>query len=319
MFACTWFFLGCGSKTYELEHAYDVYGTVANYQKPKFLAINTDLSADGVSYFAADLCVGEDKDLGTEYTNSQAAEASGVFHLTSGEVTYSKNIYKKLYPASTTKILTAYLALKYGRLNDVVTVSAKAANQASDSSVCNIREGDKLTLEELLYGLLLKSGNDAADAIAEYISGDTKQFAKLMNQEAAALGATNSHFMNPHGLQDKKHYTCVYDLYLLFDAALEYEEFRKIINTPQHTASYKNADGLPVTQDWQTTDKFLNGEVSAPDGVNVIGGKTGTTNDAGYCLVLYSENSQKEPVISIVLKADSRNNLYLLMSELLAL
>lgn len=307
---------GCGA-SYELEHAYDVYGTQIDYPKPAFLTLNTDSEADSTVYFAQDLCVGEDTTLGTEYTDSQAAEAAGVFHLASGDITYSKNIYKKLYPASTTKILTAYIALKYGNLSDVVTVSEKAATQASDSSVCNIRAGDKITLEELLYGLLLKSGNDAADAVAEHISGDTGKFAELMNQEAAAIGASNSHFANPHGLQDENHYTCVYDLYLLFQAALEYEEFQKIIHTPQHTAAYQNAEGLLVTQEWQTTDRYLNGEAEAPEGITVVGGKTGTTSDAGYCLVLYSENEEKEPVISIVLKADSRNNLYLLMSELL--
>ena len=138
-----------------------------------------------------------------------------------------------------------------------------------------------------------------------------------MNQEAAALGATHSHFTNPHGLQDEMHYTCVYDLYLLFQAALDYEEFKTIIHTPKYTAVYEDVNGNQVTNEWESTDLFLTGEVPAPKGVTVIGGKTGTTEDAGYCLALYSENTSKDPVISIVMKADSKENLYLLMGDLL--
>ncbi len=309
----------CGQKTYELENAYDVYGTSIHYQQPEQEdGLIQPPASDHVSYFAQELCVADDVMLGTNEVNEQAAEAFAVFNLSRKEATRSKNIYEKLYPASTTKILTAYLALKYGTLSDVVTVSEAAANQASDSSVCNIRAGDQITLEELLYGLLLKSGNDAADAIAEYISGSTKEFAKLMNQEAAALGATHSHFVNPHGLQDEAHYTCVYDLYLLFQKALEYEEFEKIIHAVKHVAVYKDSSGNKVTQEWLTTNQFLNETTKTPKGVTVIGGKTGTTNDAGYCLVLYSKNKSQEPVISIVMKAESRDSLYSLMSELLS-
>lgn len=328
------FFCSCGTKTYEFEHAYDVFGTAIHYPDYENVTQDSestesdfepDLDADkkseknaaAVSYFAQDLCVGEASDTGLEETDAQNAEAAGVFHLADGTITFAKNLYKKLYPASTTKILTAYLALKYGKLTDVVTVSEKAANQASDSSVCYLHAGDQLTLEELLYGLLLKSGNDAADAIAEHISGSTKKFAKLMNKEAKALGATHSRFQNPHGLQDEKHYTCVYDLYLILNAAMEYEEFQTMIHTPKHTAVYKDANGIQASYEWETTDKFLNGLAQAPEGIRVIGGKTGTTNAAGYCLALYSKNASEEPVISIVLKADGSDSLYALMTQLL--
>lgn len=310
---------GCGTKTYELEHAYDVYGTSIHYNTSSAGEEESGLDSDSdeISYFASKLCVAGKKQKGTKALAAEAAEAAGVFHLSDGTVTYSKNIYKKLYPASTTKILTAYIAMKYGNLTDLITVSEQAATQAGDSSVCGLHTGDKLTLEELLYGLLLKSGNDAADAIAEHISGDTESFARLMNEEAAALGATNSHFTNPHGLQDENHYTCVYDLYLMLNAALEYEDFQTIIQASKHTASYTDVNGTQVTQEWETTDRFLNGTAQPPEGVTVIGGKTGTTSDAGNCLALYSINAMQEPIISIVLKADSSDNLYSLMSELM--
>ena len=107
---------------------------------------------------------------------------------------------------------SAYVALKNGNLDDVVTVSANAANQASDSSVCELKEGDKITLRDLLYGLMLRSGNDAAVAIAEHISGSSEEFVVLMNAEAKALGATGSHFVTPNGLHDEEHYSTVYDM-----------------------------------------------------------------------------------------------------------
>lgn len=321
---CILLFNGCAAKTYELEHPYDVYGMSIHYLQPQPEDGNTHTgqvtsNAGSIPYFAQELCVGEYPSAAAQSLDASAAEAAGVFHLNEGIITYSKNIYEKMYPASTTKILTAYIALKHADLSDTVTVSEQAANQAGDSSVCGLQAGDQLTLEELLYGLLLESGNDAADAIAEHISGSTENFAVLMNEEAAALGATHSHFANPHGLHDEEHYTCVYDLYLLLHAALQYDEFETITHTAKHTASYRNASGATITQEWETTDKFLTGEAAVPDGVTVLGGKTGTTNAAGYCLALYSKNAADEPQISIVMKADSSDHLYALMAELLKL
>ena len=308
---------GCGKKTYELDQPYDVYRTQIHYQAPGDPEETTQQTDRQLAFFARDLCVTEDVSTGKGTERTDRAEAAGVFHLEDHTVTYARNIYKKLYPASTTKILTAYIALKHGNLSDVVTVSAAAADQLSDSSVCDVHAGDKITLEDLLYGLMLKSGNDAADAIAEHISGDEQKFVELMNQEAAALGATHSHFVNPHGLQDENHYTCVYDLYLMFQAALQYEEFEKIISTKEYNVTYQDASGLTVTQAWPASNLFLTGEFSPPGKVTVIGGKTGTTNDAGYCLVLYSRHKKKGPLISIVLKADSRDSLYEAMTDLM--
>ncbi|MEI3340415.1 MAG: serine hydrolase [Eubacterium sp.] len=135
-------------------------------------------------------------------------------------------MYEKRYPASTTKILTAYLALKYGKLDDTLTVSQDAIyTLMAGSSICGLKPGDKITLEDALYGLMLCSGNDAANVIAEYISGSTEKFADLMNEEAKALGATQSHFVNAHGLPDEDHYTTAYDLYLIFNAAIKNEDF----------------------------------------------------------------------------------------------
>lgn len=290
----------------------------SNYN-PHTSALNSYPMEPGAgNYFAKDLCVTADVELGVDDTDSYIAEGAGVFNRTTGEVTYAKNLFERLYPASTTKILTAYLVIKYGNLDDVVTVSANAVNQASDSSVCKLKEGDVLSVRDLLYGLMLASGNDAAVALAEYVSGSTEEFAKLMNREAASLGATNSHFVNPNGLPDENHYTTVYDMYLIFNEALRYEEFHEIISTTSYTANYQTATGEATSNKWDNTNRYLSGVKTAPDGITVIGGKTGTTNAAGYCLVLCSNNTEGEEIISIVFKADGSSNLYMLMNEMLS-
>lgn len=305
------FISGCSNGTAELTNAYDLYET------GKTVGISTTTS-DEVSYFADDLCVSEDVNIGTEDTDSSVAEGAGVFNLATNTVTYSKNLYEKLYPASTTKILTAYIALKYCDLNEMVTVSENAVNQTSDSSICNLNAGDVISMRYLLYGLMLRSGNDAAIAIAEHISGDVDSFAVLMNQEAKALGATNSNFVNPNGLPDENHYTTIYDMYLIFQAALQNETFVSIISTVSTDVTYYDRTGEAVSQSWSNTNQYLLGKQTAPEGITVVGGKTGTTGEAGYCLVLYSYNSENQPIISIVFKADCRSNLYLLMNEMLA-
>ena len=149
----------------------------------------------------------------------------------------------------------------------------------SDSSVAGLRSGVELTLEYLLYGLMLPSGNDSAVAIAEHISGSVDAFVELMNKEANALGATNSHFVNPHGYHDENHYTTAYDLYLIFNQGILNQKFIDIISS----ATY-----------------------------------TGTTDEAGACLVLYEQDSQSRPYISIVMGAESKNALYNTMDSLLS-
>lgn len=305
------FISGCSFRAPKLENEYDLY------QTGKSVGISTIEVAD-MPYFAEDLCVLEDVNIGTENTHSGVAEGAGVFNLTTNTITYSQNIYRKLYPASTTKILTAYVALKHCDLNEMVTISENAVNLPSDSSVCHLNAGDVISMRYLLYGLMLQSGNDAAIAIAEHISGDVDSFAALMNQEAKALGATKSNFVNPHGLPDENHYTTIYDMHLLFRAAIQNDTFVSLINTASIDVTYYNKEGEAVLKSWTNTNYYLQGKQTAPSGVTVVGGKTGTTGEAGYCLVLFSYNSENQPIISIVYKADCKSNLYLLMNEMLA-
>ena len=280
---------------------------------------NTDFiyGYDGHDFFASNKCVSSDLNYGQEKTTAFVAEGAGAFNLDTKEVVYSQNIYDKLYPASTTKILTAYIIIRYCNTSDMVTVSNNAVNPGESSSVCGLKEGDVISVEELLYGLMLESGNDAAIALAEYYSGSVEAFAEVMNEEARKMGCTNSHFVNPSGFPNDDHYTTVYDMYLIFSNAVSLEKFVTIISTKEYQAVYTSASGKEVKNDFGNTCGYLTGAYTAPENVTVIGGKTGTTNAAGYCLCLYSQNERGERIISIVFKADGKSNLYLLMNEIL--
>lgn len=305
------FFCGCDSRD-NLKDAYQIYATSDAYQ------LTESLAAKPVELFAEDLCVGGTANSPAGGVDDKLAEAAAVFTVADGEVAYAKNIYEKLYPASTTKILTAYLALKYGDLDDVMTVSHEAVNSLMPgSSICGLKEGDQIRLGDALYGLMLPSGNDAANVIAEHISGSTEEFAELMNREAAALGATKSHFVNAHGLPDDDHYTTAYDLYLIFQAAVQNEDFVRYISTKEISVTYTDKDGKPVEKKWKNTNGYLAEKYDVPANVTVVGGKTGTTEKAGHCLVLLSENAEKKPVISVVLRSKTNDDLYQFMTDIL--
>ena len=264
-----------------------------------------------------DLCVASDNISSDEFQSEDEFHASALFQVDDAEVVHAKDIHEKLYPASTTKILTAYLALKYGNLEDTITISENAVGVPLDSSRAGLRTGDQLTLEALLYGLMLPSGNDSAVAIAEHISGNVEDFAKLMNTEAKILGATNSNFINPHGYQDENHYTTAYDLYLIFNECIKYEKFQEIVSSSEYHTKITQKNGTYREVTWKQSNQYVNGTHSIPENVNVIGGKTGTTDEAGACLILFSKRNDT-PYISIIMGADSKAVLYENMSELIS-
>ena len=245
-----------------------------------------------------------------------SAKAACVMELETGRVLFEYNARARLPMASTTKVMTALLAIENGDLSAPVTCSANAFGVPGTSIY--LAEGETLTLEQMLYGLMLASGNDAAVAIAEHIGGSVEGFADMMNQEALAMGATRSHFVNPNGLPDENHYTSVYDLYLIFQNAVQNQTFLDIISTMSYDVVYTDVNGAGVEKTWENTNQYLTGKEKAPEGITVVGGKTGTTGAAGYCLVLYSYNASGQPIVSIVLKADGKSNLYLLMNEMLS-
>lgn len=304
------FLTGCGVDKNAYSNEYDAYSYNNSYTNTS-VSINKD-------YYASDLCVTNAVNFGTEDTYSEVAQGAGVFNMTTNEVLYNQNIFKQLFPASTTKVLTAYIIIKDCDLNAIVTVSESAADQAKDSSTIGLNAGDNITVNDLLYGLLLLSGNDAAEALAEYHSGSVEAFAEVMTEEAHKIGATNSQFKNPSGLPDDEHYTTVYDMYLIFNEALKQEKFVDIISCEKRTAVYTSKNGDTIEKTYTNHSRYKDGRVKTPEGFEVIGGKTGTTYDAGYCLVLYSKNPSGDDIISIVFKADGTHNLYLLMNQILS-
>lgn len=267
--------------------------------------------------FADGLCVAAENVENQSVTEDTSLHGAGLFGVNEQEVLYSYQIHNRLFPASTTKILTALLALESGRLEEIVTVSPTAVNIPADSSKAFLQAGDQLTLHDLLYGLMLPSGNDAAVAIAEFLAGNEEAFAQMMNEKARLLGATNSHFVNSNGYQQENHYTTAYDLYLIFNECIKNPLFQDIVSTSEYTASITLADGTFRSQTWKQSNQFINGTYPVPPNITVIGGKTGTTNEAGACLILYSQNGSGSPYISIVMGADTKPVLYADMTSLL--
>lgn len=280
--------------------------------------INSQEDSTGISYFAEDLCVANE-DVESIEADTSDALAACFFDLDTREVLYAKNIHERLYPASTTKIMTALVALENGDLDAQTTVSQEAVTfHESGVSTAKLKAGDVLTLRQLLYALLVVSANDAANVIAEQIAGSSGQFVEMMNEEAAEIGATNTHFTNPNGLHDEEHYTTAYDLYLMFQKALEYDTFLEILKTPDYETTYAAADGSSVTASWSTTNQFTKGDVTVPDGVTAVGGKTGTTTAAMSCLVQLFEDASGNRYVAIILGCRERAILYQEMQSFLS-
>ena len=222
------------------------------------------------------------------------AEAAVVMVAGTNQVLYEKNASAIMYPASTTKIMTLITALEKGDPAGIVTVSPRAA--AVEGSSLDLRPGDKLTLRNNLTGMMLVSGNDAATAIAEHVAGSVPAFVALMNEKAAKLGATNTHFTNPHGLPDPiNHYTTAYDLALISAYAMQNPNIVKIVSAREADISFLDRKAMHVTN----TNKLL----KTYPGINGL--KTGYTREAGDCLVA-GANRNGVQLIAVVLNDDNR-------------
>ena len=299
---------GCGLNSYRLPYSYDT--------KLSAYSFSSASSSDMAQPFAGELCV-TDHDTTEVALDMSLVTAAGLFDVNGSETMYAKNVHKPLNPASLTKVMTAMIALKYGKLDDELTASSNVYITESGAQLVGFKEGDRLTLDQALHALLMYSGNDAAIVIAEYISGSVDSFVELMNNEALQLGATNTNFTNPHGLTDDAHITTAYDLYLIFNEAIKYEKFREIIHMTEYSSTYKDKDGNIKELNFSNTNLYLSGVKYPPANVNVIGGKTGTTNAAGACLVLLSNDASGNPYISVILQATDRDSLYDEMNILL--
>ena len=243
--------------------------------------------------------------------------ASALFDLDGGTTVVENNITKKIYPASTTKIMTALLAIKYGKMDTMLKASSTVAGLEWEAQKIGIEPGDKMTLDQALHYLMVYSANDAAIMIAEHIGGTYDEFIDMMNKEAASLGATCTHFVNPHGLHRDDHYTTAYDLFLIFQECLKYDKFRELIRLDSYNTVFHDKDGNIRAIEVPSTDNYLVGVTKAPNSIRVIGGKTGTTNQAGSCLIILSESSSGREFVSVVLGSKDSPSLYVSMNQLL--
>ena len=270
--------------------------------------------------YSADLCVvAKDIDMAGA-PDTSTLKAAALFDVEGKTTDFAYKVHDKMYPASLTKLMTALVTFESGAdLSETVTVSANADSRkfALDEQTCGIQEGDQLSLESLLYGLLVYSGNDNAVAIAEHVGKSADKFAEMMNEKAQEIMATNSHFVNPNGLHNENHYTTAYDMYLIFNQCMKYDKFMEIIQADSYQADVKRADGSSFVIEWEPTSYYALGEAELPKSGKIIGGKTGTTLSAGNCLILLDQSDSGKPFISIVMGAETKELLYQDMTALI--
>lgn len=301
---------GCGSAKYDM--AYNLNNDVSSYQ---LLNITNQ---ETLEPFAADLCV-VNKDIRNPSVDLSEVGAAALFDLGDLDTLYAKNANVQVNPASLTKVMTALVAIKYGSPDQMLTASENVLITEPGAQLCGVQPGDQMTLDQALRILLIFSANDVAVMIAEGVSDSVEDFVVLMNEEAVELGATNCNFTNPNGLTEENHYVTTYDLYLIFQEALKYDLFTEIIQMPSYSTVYTDRNGAEKSLEVNTTNMYLRGTYEMPTNVTVIGGKTGTTNAAGHCLMLLSKGSDGTSYISIIMKDTSGDNLYADMTKLLGI
>lgn len=239
------------------------------------------------------------------------AESSILIDANTGQVLYSKDENAKHFPASTTKILTALVVLDNTNLKDVVTIGHNPP--FADGSSIGLKEGEKFTVETLLTGLLLESGNDCAEALAEHVGGSIKNFAKMMNEKAKELGCTDSNFENPSGLPNNKHVTTAHDLALIMRTALDNPNYIKISRIVSTQLPASNLDG---EKRWVNNHNYLLNKNSKYYYKYTLAGKSGYTDVARHTFVISGEKNG-ERLIAVFLKANDKVKNYKDMANLL--
>lgn len=217
------------------------------------------------------------------------AKSAMLIELGTDQILFEQNADQQIYPASLTKVMTCLLTLEHGNLSDVITVSETALQGLSEAgSTADLQVGEQLTLEELLYCMMLVSANEACNIAGEYVAGSVDAFVAMMNERAAELGCTGSHFNNPHGLHDENHYTTARDLSLIVREALKNETFRTITSTVTHEVPATN---LSESRSLSTTNLLI-----TPGSKYYYelaqGVKTGFTSPAGLCLISTASNGK---------------------------
>ncbi len=241
---------------------------------------------------------------------------------TKNSVVYAANPHKRIYPASMTKILTALIvmdAVDSGQisLNDTVVINKKIEFNEDNVAVLGLQPGDYITVNDLMHGLLVSSLNDCAIVLARYVGGNVSSFVELMNNKATEIGATNSHFVNPHGLHDNNHYTTPYDLYLIFKEFLNNDTLLQIDADNTYLLTYIR-DDKEVEIELTSTNAFLSNSFDMPSGYHITGWKTGTTDKAGSCIILeFVSDDTGDKYICLVSNATDHETLYQNVSDML--
>ena len=256
---------------------------------------------------ASDVAVENDNQTPDSIDSKLYTDCLLLIHADTGDILYEKNANKKMYPASTTKILTAIIVLEKSYLNERVTVSSSAINAVPSSyTKANLKAGEEFTVEELLNVLLIPSANDAANVLAEHVSGSTQEFANLMNEKARAIGLNNSHFTNPSGIHNEELYSTASDLALIARYAMKIEKFRDIVK--------KTSCSLPPTslhpeddRHFETSNLLLKKDNSTYYYEYTTGVKTGFTSPAGDCLVASAKKDDIE-FIAVCLNSSTLDN-----------
>ncbi len=254
---------------------------------------------------------------GESYESELSDVSSLVINDTTNEIISASNCFEQRYPASITKVMTAILTLENLDLSETITLDHDVVMTEEGAVSSTLSAGDTVTIEQVFKTMLVKSANDCAVILAEQISGSEEKFAELMTQRAKELGATHTQFKNSNGLHLDGHYTTAYDLYLIFKEAVTHEEFVNTVSLSEYTLTYTDSAGETHSEYMDSTNHFLTGESSIPNGVIMYGGKTGTTSMAGSCLMVMTENESGERFFSVILGEETKEQLYTDMTDLL--
>ena len=299
---------GCGSVEVPVP-----YGTLDGSTD---FSLTSNVEQAQVPLFAEKLCAAVADVTENSSVSTDTLKAACVYDIQGCNVLYSYQANERLSPASLTKVMTALLVLENCQNLDEIIPIGDVTIREEGAQNFGFKEGDRISVRDLLYVTLVYSANDGALALAQYIGGTPEDFAEMMNAKAEELGATHTHFVNPHGLTNEEHYTCAYDLYLIFQAALQYPEFIKIIQTEKYEFSYISAANGEVTKEISTTNQYFLKGYDSPENITVVGGKTGSTAAAGKCIILYLKSISGRPYIAVVMGADSFDTLYHSMTQL---
>ncbi len=300
---------GCGKKTYDTENQLA-------------MGLSRNMPVYGTYGMAENFAVISDGENINEASYKKLASALLV-NDTSKEPVVAYNVHEKIYPASMTKIMTGLLVIesieqKKLSLDKVVTLDRTVTFDEWDVMASSLTEGCQVTVKNLLYSLLIRSYNDCGVLLAEEVAGSQSAFVDMMNEKAIELGAVNTHFENAHGLHSDNHYTTAYDLYLIFSEFIKHDMAYVIDSLPLYDFTYIDEYGEQQTVEIEPTNGFLSDEFKLPAGYSLGSWKSGTTEEAGNCLILeFVNDSTGDRYIAVAAGAEDRDTLYSSITELI--